>query len=100
MMQVAAQTELGKRCSEVMKNGGLVSMDDTLQLLRNAMLAAVSKTTKGFLVDGYPRELAQVHGFVAKVWAVLGAWHCRLFYEHLNSASLSIGLWYFPTPSQ
>lgn len=50
-----------------MKNGGLVSVEDTLELLSKAMLAAVGPAVNGFLVDGFPRELSQVSVFVHKV---------------------------------
>lgn len=64
--EVAAQTDLGKRCAAVMQQGALVSVDDTLQLLRQAMLRSVRKDVRGFLIDGYPRELPQVQAFVEK----------------------------------
>lgn len=63
--EVAAETELGKRCKEIMANGQLVSVSDTLELLENAMLASAT-TAKGFLIDGYPRESPQVAAFEKK----------------------------------
>lgn len=64
--EVAAKSELGQRCEAIMKNGGLVPVEDTLELLYRAMLAAVGPTSAGFLVDGFPRELSQVTAFTTK----------------------------------
>jgi adenylate kinase len=56
--EVASGSARGKKLTEIMEKGDLVPLDEVLGLLRDAMIkkAAVSK---GFLIDGYPRELAQ-----------------------------------------
>lgn len=38
-----------------------------LDLIKEAMLAAVKKGTKGFLIDGYPREIKQGDQFESEV---------------------------------
>jgi len=50
-----------------------------LTLLKEAMLKH-SKTSKGFLIDGYPRELDQGKRFEADVAAV----ECVLYFEVNN----------------
>lgn len=55
--EVAAGTDKGKELSEIMKRGDLVPNEEVLDLLLKAMKEA--KGSKGFLVDGYPREKSQ-----------------------------------------
>ncbi|XP_012945392.1 adenylate kinase 8 [Aplysia californica] len=56
--EVASGSERGKKLTETMQKGELVSMDTVLQLLKEAMVDKVATST-GFLIDGYPRELEQ-----------------------------------------
>ena len=49
-----------------MEKGELVPLDTVLQLLRDNMLAKAA-TSKGFLIDGYPREMEQGTRFEAEV---------------------------------
>ncbi|XP_041368215.1 adenylate kinase isoenzyme 5-like isoform X2 [Gigantopelta aegis] len=56
--EVTSGSERGKKLTEIMEKGELVSLDIVLQLLREAMEAKAS-CSKGFLIDGYPRELEQ-----------------------------------------
>ncbi|XP_031626798.1 adenylate kinase isoenzyme 1 isoform X2 [Contarinia nasturtii] len=56
--EVAAGTDKGKELSEIMKRGDLVPNQEVLDLLQKAMKEALGKS-KGFLIDGYPREKSQ-----------------------------------------
>lgn len=56
--EVSSGSETGKRLNAIMEKGDLVSLDEVLGLLKNAMEAKIS-STKCFLIDGYPRELEQ-----------------------------------------
>ncbi|XP_033731674.1 adenylate kinase isoenzyme 5-like isoform X3 [Pecten maximus] len=56
--EVSSGSDRGKRLNEIMEKGELVTLDEVLALLRNAMEAKIS-TSKCFLIDGYPRELEQ-----------------------------------------
>ncbi len=58
--EVAKGTELGKQVSVVMRRGGLVSDDIILRLIANRLRD--SETRKGFILDGFPRTLAQAKG--------------------------------------
>lgn len=53
--EVASGSEKGKALNEIMKAGKLVSNGQVLDLLQ----AAIKKNpqAKGFLIDGYPREV-------------------------------------------
>lgn len=63
---VASGSERGKALNEVMQRGDLVSLDAVLELLKDAMIARAA-TSKGFLIDGYPRELEQGQRFEQEV---------------------------------
>lgn len=56
--EVASGTERGKQLVEIMQRGELVSLEVVLDLLKEAMLSKLA-SSKGFLIDGYPREVAQ-----------------------------------------
>ena len=51
---------------QVMESGGLVSLDVVLELLKDAMLRT-AHSARGFLVDGFPRELERATRFEAEV---------------------------------
>lgn len=54
---VAAGTELGKKAKQVMDRGELVSDEIVLGLLEQRLLQ--ENTRNGFILDGYPRNIAQ-----------------------------------------
>ncbi|KAL3872035.1 hypothetical protein ACJMK2_040004 [Sinanodonta woodiana] len=64
--EVTSGSDRGKHLSEIMEKGELVPLDTVLQLLKEAMMAKLS-TSKGFLIDGYPRELEQGKRFENEV---------------------------------
>jgi len=71
--EVASGSERGKKLTQIMEKGELVPLETVLGLLRDAMIKKAS-SSKGFLIDGYPRELDQGKKFeseVAPVKAVL-----------------------------
>ncbi|KAI9190439.1 hypothetical protein H9P43_001873 [Blastocladiella emersonii ATCC 22665] len=64
--EVARGTPIGAELSRMMTEGQLVPMSVTIQLLRNAMEAALANAPDhhaGFLIDGFPRELDQALAF-------------------------------------
>merc|ERR1719252_342792 len=54
---VAAQTEVGKKADAVMKSGGLVSDDIVIGIIKDRI--AEDDCKKGFILDGFPRTVAQ-----------------------------------------
>lgn len=56
--EVSSGSERGKALNAIMEKGDLVPLEVVLDLLAEAMLKKVSDS-KGFLIDGYPREQAQ-----------------------------------------
>jgi len=55
--EVAAGTEKGLKLKDKMEKGELVPLSDVLDLIKSNMQKA--KDSKGFLIDGYPREVQQ-----------------------------------------
>ncbi|MDR0284780.1 MAG: adenylate kinase [Propionibacteriaceae bacterium] len=71
---VANQTELGKVVSAIMEKGELVPDSVTVDLVADRL--AQPDTAPGFLLDGFPRTLAQVEsldGILAKLGIKLDA---------------------------
>ena len=56
---VARGTELGLKAKEAMAAGGLVDDDIVLGMIRERL--AEPDTRRGFILDGFPRNLAQAH---------------------------------------
>jgi UMP-CMP kinase len=59
-------SEFGKLIKDYIKNGAIVPMEVTVQLLENAMTEALqkNKSNKGkFLIDGFPRKMDQALKF-------------------------------------
>ncbi|XP_022216784.1 adenylate kinase isoenzyme 1 isoform X2 [Drosophila obscura] len=64
--EVASGSDKGRQLQEVMSRGGLVSNDEVLSLLNDAISRAKG-SSKGFLIDGYPREKNQGVAFEERI---------------------------------
>ncbi|XP_078678274.1 uncharacterized protein LOC144914352 isoform X3 [Branchiostoma floridae x Branchiostoma belcheri] len=64
--EVKSGSARGKKLTEIMEQGKLVPMETVLELLKDAMIARADKS-KGFLVDGYPREIRQGTEFESNI---------------------------------
>lgn len=58
--EVKSGSAVGKTCGELMKEGALVPMHVTIQLLKNAM---IKSKKSNFLIDGFPRAVDQAEAF-------------------------------------
>ncbi|XP_076270765.1 adenylate kinase 1 isoform X2 [Rhynchophorus ferrugineus] len=56
--EVSSGSPRGKELTAIMERGELVPIDVVLELLKEAILQALP-TSKGYLIDGYPREKEQ-----------------------------------------
>ena len=56
--EVNSGSERGKRLNDIMKSGQLVPLTEVLALLKDA-IDKKKNESKGFLIDGYPREVEQ-----------------------------------------
>ena len=57
--EVSAGTELGKRAKPYMDAGDLVPFDLVLGMIENGLNALARLNPRGFMMDGFPRDLAQ-----------------------------------------
>ncbi|KAF0305080.1 Adenylate kinase isoenzyme 1 [Amphibalanus amphitrite] len=64
--EVESGSDLGKQIKDTMEAGDLVPLETVLRLLREAMITSL-ETSKGFLIDGYPREVEQAVKFEEQV---------------------------------
>lgn len=60
---VAARTPIGIKAKEIMDNGGLVSDDVVLGIIADRI--AEDDAKNGFILDGFPRTVAQAEGLEA-----------------------------------
>lgn len=63
--EVSKGSEIGERIDQIIKDGQLVPQDVTICLLKEAMLER--SDSKGFLIDGFPREIKQGKQFERQV---------------------------------
>ncbi|XP_015792410.1 adenylate kinase isoenzyme 1 [Tetranychus urticae] len=64
--EVKSGSERGKRLNAIMESGQLVPLEEVLGLLKDAIKKNDSNS-KGFLIDGYPREVDQAIKFEEQV---------------------------------
>ena len=57
--EVAAGTALGQRAKPYMDAGELVPFDIVLGMIENGLKTLARTNPKGFMMDGFPRDLAQ-----------------------------------------
>uniref|UniRef100_A0A0M3ID21 Adenylate kinase isoenzyme 1 n=1 Tax=Ascaris lumbricoides TaxID=6252 RepID=A0A0M3ID21_ASCLU len=65
--EVKSGSARGAELNKIMEQGQLVPLEVVLDLVKEAMLEAVKKGTKGFLIDGYPREVKQGEQFESEI---------------------------------
>merc|ERR1712004_532510 len=63
--EVASGSERGQELQEIMKRGELVPLETVLAMIRDKMLA--NTDARGFLIDGYPREVDQGKQFESSI---------------------------------
>ncbi len=62
--EVASGSDVGRKCEALMKEGKLVPVTVTLNLLKKAMIESGGKF---FLIDGFPRALDQAEQFESSI---------------------------------
>uniref|UniRef100_A0A8C7XK44 Adenylate kinase isoenzyme 1 n=1 Tax=Oryzias sinensis TaxID=183150 RepID=A0A8C7XK44_9TELE len=93
--EVASGSDRGKQLQAIMQKGELVPLDTVLDMIKDAMIAKAD-VSKGFLIDGYPREVKQGEEFEKKVKACTicygaNAYGGGLNYNSVNSFGSQIG---------
>ncbi|KAL3200406.1 hypothetical protein MRX96_013352 [Rhipicephalus microplus] len=64
--EVASGSDRGKQINDIMKQGQLAPLDMILQLIKETIKKGLL-TAKGFLIDGYPRNVEQGERFESDV---------------------------------
>ncbi|KAL6079238.1 hypothetical protein STEG23_004374, partial [Scotinomys teguina] len=64
--ELASESERSKLIRDIMERGDLVPSGVILELLKETMVASLGHT-KGFLIDGYPREVKQGEEFGRRI---------------------------------
>ncbi|CAJ0566075.1 unnamed protein product, partial [Mesorhabditis spiculigera] len=65
--EVKSGSSRGAELTAIMEAGKLVPLEVVLDLVKEAMLKKVAAGSKGFLIDGYPREVAQGDQFEGEI---------------------------------
>ncbi|XP_057211506.1 adenylate kinase isoenzyme 1 isoform X1 [Triplophysa rosa] len=66
--EVASGSDRGKQLQAIMQKGELVPLDTVLDMIKDAMIAKAD-VSKGYLIDGYPREVKQGEELEKKIGA-------------------------------
>ena len=86
----AAGTELGKRVGEIMATGGLVPDELTIAMIENRL--AQPDAADGFVLDGFPRNLAQAEALDAMLGGIGRGLDAILFFDVPDSVGLERAL--------
>ena len=70
--EVKQGSTIGKQCENLMKDGKLVPLPLTMQLMKKAL--QTSGHHSGYLIDGFPRAVEQAKAFQQQV-RILTFWH-------------------------
>ncbi|KAL1424767.1 hypothetical protein MTO96_019912 [Rhipicephalus appendiculatus] len=89
--EVQSGSDRGKEMNEIMKKGELVPLDIVLQLLKEAIKKDLDKA-KGFLIDGYPRNVEQGDRFEAEVCKCTNLIYFEVKDETMHARLLKRGL--------
>ncbi|KAI6219706.1 hypothetical protein M3Y95_01095300 [Aphelenchoides besseyi] len=65
--EVKLGSKRGSELAKIMEAGELVPLEIVLDLIKEAMVKAIGKESKGFLIEGYPREVKQGDQFEAEI---------------------------------
>ncbi|KAF4072840.1 hypothetical protein AMELA_G00252070 [Ameiurus melas] len=89
--EVASGSERGKQLQAIMQKGELVPLDTVLDMIKDAMIAKAD-VSKGYLIDGYPREVKQGEEFEKKIGAP-----ALLLYIDAKPETMRLDLYYKAT---
>ena len=83
---IAAETELGRQIKPVYDSGGLVPDDVTIELIRERLGQA--DATAGFVLDGFPRNLAQADALDSVLSEIGKSLDAVLFFDLADDVAL------------
>ena len=87
---IAAGTELGKQVQPLLDSGTLVPDEVTVALIRERL--AEPDAAKGFVLDGFPRNLAQADALDAMLGAIGRGLDAILFFDVPDSVGMERAL--------
>ena len=79
--EVAAGTELGRRAKPHMDAGNLVPFEIVLGMIEHGLQTLAKTNPKGFMTDGFPRDLAQAEALDAILDRIRQPLDLVLFFE-------------------
>jgi adenylate kinase len=88
--ELAAGTELGKKVGEVMKRGDLVPDSLTVEMIEKRL--AEPDAEDGFVLDGFPRNLAQAHALDAMLGGIGRVLDAILFFDISDAVGMERAL--------
>jgi len=65
--ELKSGSDRAKELGKIMEAGELVPLEVVLDLVKEAMVDEIKKGSKGFLIDGYPREVKQGQQFEQEI---------------------------------
>merc|ERR1712142_586671 len=87
--EVASGSERGQKLQEIMKKGELVPLETVLAMIKDKMMA--NSTASGFLIDGYPREVAQGEQFESTIAAATAVLYLDVANETMTQRLINRG---------
>jgi adenylate kinase len=88
--EVAAGTDFGKQVGEIMKRGDLVPDELTVALIENRL--AQPDAAEGFVLDGFPRNLAQAEALDAMLGGIGRGLDAILFFDVSDAVGMERAL--------
>jgi adenylate kinase len=87
---IAAQTELGKQVEPILNSGALVPDEITIALIQERLSAVDAEN--GFVLDGFPRNLAQAEALDDMLGAIGRNLDAILFFDVSDSVGMARAL--------
>ena len=82
--EIQGETELGQKVKAAVDAGELVPSAIVIQLLKENMIKEAA-TSKGFIIDGYPKDVAQGTSFEKEIAPILKVIHLKATDETMKT---------------
>lgn len=85
--EIQGETETGQKVKAAVDRGELVPTPTVIQLLKENMIKEAA-TSKGFIIDGYPRDVAQCTLFEKEIAPIIKVIHLKATDDTMKARSL------------